>query len=114
MPSSNSSSWTAKNNALVDGADALSQLPAAIRKFLDMTYNKSKRENICRFVDRPPCMGFRAPPHPVAGLFPNHVTPWGDMSCIFQISELDLVNDNLIIAILPVDKNIVCFYIYEG
>lgn len=32
----------------------------------------------------------------------------------FQFTFLDLVDDNLIIAVMPVDENIVCFYIYRG
>lgn len=32
----------------------------------------------------------------------------------FQFIFLDLVYDNLIIAVMPVDENIVCFYIYKG
>lgn len=59
-------------------------------------------------------MGFGTPPHPVAGLFPDHIASWGDMSCIFQISELNFVDDYLAIAILPIDEDVVWFYIYKS
>jgi hypothetical protein len=57
-------------------------------------------------------MRFGTPPHPVACLFSDHVAPWRDMGCIFEVSELDFVNLDFIIVVLPVDEDVVWFDVY--
>jgi hypothetical protein len=67
------------------------------------TYGDTEREDIGGLVDAALRMRFRTAPHPVAHLFTNDIASRRYICSVFNISELDLLNDHFAMFLLTLD-----------
>ena len=59
-------------------------------------------------------MGFRAAPVLIAYLFTSNVDPGRDVGGVFEITETDLINENSMTFLAPLDEDIVRFDFYDN
>lgn len=78
------------------------------------TYHNSERENVGRFVDASLGMRFWTAPHQVAHLNTNNVAVGIHTSSIFNISEFYFLDRNPTISLVPIQKNVIGFDIYDS
>jgi hypothetical protein len=67
------------------------------------TYNDTEREDIGGFVNAALRMRFRTAPHPVAHLFTNDVASRRYICSVFNIGELDLLNNHSTLVLITLD-----------
>ena len=52
-------------------------------------------------------MCLRASPHPITALCPSNDAAVGYIRCVFNVGDLNLLDDNVVTFLFPFDENIV-------
>ena len=76
------------------------------------TYHEAKREHVGGLVDAAFGMSFRIAPILVAHLSSPNIAAGWNVGGVFEIAETDLINEDCMTGLAPLDQDIVRFNVY--